>query len=105
VRGAGDGHGAARRRADALRERQPVLEVLRGEVAGGARDAAVAAQSRVEEELLAERGGARVVGDAVRRVGGERAEAREREGAQRRALLVAPARAAVAGGERGGGER
>src|SRR5262245_43756981 len=66
---AGDRHGAATGRADPLAERLAILEALFLQVARGTGDLAVAAQPRVEEQLLAQSHGARIVGNLIRGVG------------------------------------
>src|SRR5688572_2184191 len=91
ISGAGDRHGAAARRADALSQRDAVLQVLRRHVAARARHLAVRAQARVEEELAPEPRGERVVAVPVGRVRGKRVEAGERERAKRLALFRGPA--------------
>src|SRR5512132_3283797 len=82
ARRARDRHRPTGSRPDAVRERCPVLKVLAGDVARGARDLAVATQPRVEKELAAERRRAWVVGVAIGRVAAERREAAERQRAQ-----------------------
>src|SRR5689334_8606593 len=93
IGGAGDRHGAARSRADALAERLAVLEPLLWQVARGAGDLAIDAQPRIEEQLLAQRDGALIVGNLVRRVGRQRRQTADPQATQRGDLVLAPLRA------------
>ena len=77
VRRAGDRHRAPVRDAHAVGQRRAVLELPLRHVAGRARDLAVGAQARVEEQLASELGGARVVRDAVGRIRAAPGQARE----------------------------
>src|SRR5678816_4954003 len=95
------GHGATRGATDTVSERLAVLKVLRRDVAGAARDLAVATQSCIEEQITAERCGAGVVVVAVRWVAIERLEAPQGQRAKRGQLRGRPRAAApnVANGD------
>jgi hypothetical protein len=75
VCGAGYRHRPTHGATDTIGERLAVLEVLRRNVAGGARYLAVAAQPRVEEKVSTERCSLGVVGIAIRCVGADWFEA------------------------------
>ena len=56
ISGAGDGHGAAASRTDALGKAFAILKVQLGEMASGTGDLTIAAEARVKEKLLAQGG-------------------------------------------------
>jgi len=95
-------HGAPGSGADAVGERQPVLEPAIGLVTGAARHMAVGAQSRVKEQAPPEICGARVIGDAVGRVPRERVEFRERQRLDLLELRIRPTATARCGDGRDG---
>src|SRR5688500_9794789 len=79
VRGAGNGHGPPVGRTDTMGEGRAVLKLARRNVTGCAGDLTVRAETRIEEESLAERRGGRVVGNAVRRIGRQRFQFSKRQ--------------------------
>lgn len=81
--GTDDGHGAAVGGADAGGERRAILELAVGQVACRTCHCAVAAEPRVEKQLPAEFGCARIIGDAVGRIGWQRFERSDPQGSER----------------------
>jgi hypothetical protein len=72
-------------------QRQAVAEVLARKVAARTGDRPILTQTRVEEELVAERRGAWIVGDGVGRIGRERFEAAQPQAAEGFDLVRTPA--------------